>query len=286
MPSRSFTKRRVALTTTILTDGFRLLPMEARELLNVVASRLSDYREDGGVLLRRQYGLRPARSAADLLSVVGQLQELERDWKIALCMCIIGPRKVCNSVNRAVPKEALARFGVSSKTLAVIHQFRAETSVLMCAWKTASTRNGLTSHRGCDRVACYRLVVRQDDKSGPRPLKRVRRYREELGYPRGASEGEGIDKNLVNLEGDGAGRNRWRPCPKQCDVCYAPTSNSCDYLESDLLWPWLRACCLSVVFRFVASNGLSRSAQRGGMLPDRCVFPPLVCWFFLQSTYL
>ena len=96
-PSKSSTKRRIALTATT-TEGFRLLPTQA-VLLKTVARRLSNYCEANGILPEEQCGFRPARSTTDML-FVRRLQELGRARKILLYMYFIDLQKAYDSVDR------------------------------------------------------------------------------------------------------------------------------------------------------------------------------------------
>ena len=119
-PSKSYIKRRIALTATT-TEGFRLLPTQA-VLLKTVARRLSNYCEANGILPEEQCGFRPARSTTDML-FVRRLQELGRARKILLYMYFIDLQKAYDSVDRELLWVVLARFGVPEKMLTVIRQF-------------------------------------------------------------------------------------------------------------------------------------------------------------------
>ena len=91
--------------------------------MKMVAYRLSDYCEAGGILPKEQCGFRPARSTVDMLFVVRRLQELARARKIPLYMCFIDLLKAYDSVDRELLWLVLARFGVPEKMLSVIRQF-------------------------------------------------------------------------------------------------------------------------------------------------------------------
>ena len=107
-PSKSSIKRRIALTATT-TEGFRLLPTQAKYLLKMVASHLSNYCEGKGILPEEQCGFRPARSTIDMLFVVRRLQELRRARKIPLYMYFIDLQKAYDSVDRELLWVVLAR---------------------------------------------------------------------------------------------------------------------------------------------------------------------------------
>ena len=66
----------------------------------MVASRLSNYCEAGGILPEEQCGFRPTRSTVDMLFVVHRLQELGRARRIPLYMCFIDLQKAYDSVDR------------------------------------------------------------------------------------------------------------------------------------------------------------------------------------------
>ena len=98
-PSKSSKKRMTALTATT-TEEFLLLPTQAKVLLKMVASRLSNYCEAKGILPERKCGFRQVRSTIDMLFVVRRLQELGRARKIPLYMCFIDLQKAYGSVDR------------------------------------------------------------------------------------------------------------------------------------------------------------------------------------------
>ena len=136
-----------------------LVAHSGKVLLNMVASRLSNYCEAKGTLPEEQCGFRPARSTVDMLFVLRRLQELGRTRKIPLYMCFIDLQKPYDSVDRELLWVLLARFGVPEKMLTVIRQFhegmrarvRTDDGVL-------NTRSGLTSLRGCGKdVCCHRF---------------------------------------------------------------------------------------------------------------------------------
>ena len=89
----------------------------------MVAYRLRNYCEAGGIPPEELCGFPPARSMVDMLFVVRQLQELGRARKIHLYMCFIDPQKAYDSVDRELLWVVLARFGVPEKILTVILQF-------------------------------------------------------------------------------------------------------------------------------------------------------------------
>ena len=107
--------------------GISLVAHSDKELLKMVASRLSNYCEAKGILPEEQCGFRPARSTIDLLLVVRRLQELGRARKIPLYMCYMDLQKAYNSVDRELLWVVLARFGVPEKMLTVIRQFHEGT---------------------------------------------------------------------------------------------------------------------------------------------------------------
>ena len=93
-------------------------------LLKVIAGRLSDDCEREGILPEEQCGFRRHRSAVDMMFVVRRLQELARKKDTPLFMCFIDLTKAYDSVDRTLLCTALARFGIPSRMLAVIRQFR------------------------------------------------------------------------------------------------------------------------------------------------------------------
>ena len=73
-------------------NNYRVISLVAHSgevLLKMVAYRLSNYCEAGGILPEEQCGFHPARSTVDILFVVRRLQELGRARKSPLYMCFI-----------------------------------------------------------------------------------------------------------------------------------------------------------------------------------------------------
>ena len=68
-------------------------------LLNIIAHRLSEYRERVGILSKEQNGFRPNRSTTDIMFVVRHLQELARNKRIPLFVCCIDLTKAYDSVD-------------------------------------------------------------------------------------------------------------------------------------------------------------------------------------------
>ena len=103
--------------------GISIVAHSGKVMLKMVASRLSNYCETGGILPDEQCGFRPARSTVDMLFVVHRLQELERARRIPMHMCFIDLQKAYDSVDRELLWAVLARFGVPEKMLTIIGQF-------------------------------------------------------------------------------------------------------------------------------------------------------------------
>lgn len=76
------------------------------------------------MLPEKQWGIRPARSTVDMLFVARRLQELGRQRKTLLCMCLVDLQKAYDPVDRELLWEVLTRFGVPAKKLEAIRQFR------------------------------------------------------------------------------------------------------------------------------------------------------------------
>ena len=70
-------------------------------LLKVIAGRLSDYWERGGILPEEQCGFRPYRSTVDMVFVVRRLQELARK-DTPMFMCFVDLTKAYDSVDRTL----------------------------------------------------------------------------------------------------------------------------------------------------------------------------------------
>ena len=103
--------------------GISLVSHAGKVLLKIVANRLSDFSEAQQILPEEQCGFRPARSTIDMLFVVRRLQELGQQRKIPLYMCFVDLQKAYDSVDRELLWKVLARAGVPSVMIDVIHQF-------------------------------------------------------------------------------------------------------------------------------------------------------------------
>ena len=103
--------------------GISLVAHAGKELLKVIAGRLSDYCERENILPEEQCGFRPQRSTVDMMFVVRRLQELARKKDTPLYMCSIDLTKAYDSFDRSLLRDVLARFGVSPRMVAVIRQF-------------------------------------------------------------------------------------------------------------------------------------------------------------------
>ena len=92
-------------------------------LFKVIAGRLSDYCEGGGILPEEQCGFRSHRSMVDKMFVERRLQELAMKKDTPLFMCFIDLTKAYDSVDRTLLWTVLARFDIPPRVLAVIRQF-------------------------------------------------------------------------------------------------------------------------------------------------------------------
>ena len=92
-------------------------------LLKIIATRLSVYCKARNLLPEEQCGFRPHRSTTDMMFAVRRLQELERKARVPLFLCVIGPQKAYDSVDRTLLWQGLARFGVPPQMVEVIRQF-------------------------------------------------------------------------------------------------------------------------------------------------------------------
>ena len=101
-------------------------------LLKVVAGRLNDYCERENILPEEQCGFRPQRSTVDMMFVVRRLQELARKKDTPLYLCFIDLTKAYDSVDRSLLWDALARFGVPPRMLAVFRRFH--DGMQVCVW--------------------------------------------------------------------------------------------------------------------------------------------------------
>ena len=136
--------------------GISLVAHAGKVLLKIVASRLSNYCEDRGILLKEQCGFRPARSTVDMQFVMRRLQELGRERKIPLYMCFVDLQKTYESVDRELLWQVLTRFGISAKVLTVIRQFHDGMRACVRTDDGRALRIVLMSRRGCDKAACCR----------------------------------------------------------------------------------------------------------------------------------
>ena len=92
--------------------GITLAAHAGKILLEVIARRLSEYRERVGILPEEQSGFRPNRSPTDMMFGIRRLQELARKKRIPLHVCFIDLTKAYDSVDRTLLWTVLARFDV------------------------------------------------------------------------------------------------------------------------------------------------------------------------------
>ena len=92
-------------------------------LLKIVATRLGGFCETEGVLPEEQCGFCPRHSAMDIMSTVRRLHKLGRKARVPLSLCFIDLLKTNDSVDRPLPWQVLARFGVPPQMKRVIRQF-------------------------------------------------------------------------------------------------------------------------------------------------------------------
>ena len=103
--------------------GISLVSHAGKVLLQVVARKLSAYREAKGLLPEEQCGFRPDRSTTDMMFVVRRLQEIGRKAGVSLFMCFIDLQKAYDTVDRTFLWKVLTRIGVPPQMIAVIRQF-------------------------------------------------------------------------------------------------------------------------------------------------------------------
>ena len=103
--------------------GISLVAHAGKIMLEIIASRLSEYCERVGILPEEQSGCRPNRSTTEIMFVICRLQELARKKRIPLYVCFIGLTKAYDSVDRTLLWTVLARFGVPHNMISVIRQF-------------------------------------------------------------------------------------------------------------------------------------------------------------------
>ena len=90
------------------------MPIQAKLMLKMVASRLSDYCETDEILPEEQCTFRPTRSTADMLLVVCRLQDLGRARRLPLYMCSLDPQKAydCDFPTPSRPRSLFPPFAV------------------------------------------------------------------------------------------------------------------------------------------------------------------------------
>ena len=103
--------------------GISLVAHAGTVLLKVIAGRLGGYCERDNIVPEEQCGFRPQPSMVDMMFVVRRLLELARKKDTPMYLCFIDLIKACDSVDRTLLWDALARFGVPPRMVAVIRQF-------------------------------------------------------------------------------------------------------------------------------------------------------------------
>ena len=163
----NFICREVPLAAHTCRQGF----------VEIVASRLSNYCEQGGILPEEQCGFRPARSTADILCAVRRLQELGRERVIPSHMCFIDLQKAYGSVGREQLWEGLGRFGALVKMLLQLSA-RSMTYGRRGALRDRRHAGASTGLRALAFPAQH--VLRRCITRCPRSLQRGRRHRAQL----------------------------------------------------------------------------------------------------------
>ena len=120
---------------------------------------LSTYWKDAGIFPDEQCGFRPARgeqSTRCLLCADGK--NSDELGKTPLYECFIDLQKARLRRPAVAADGARTLWRVPDKMLTVFRRFHAsctQTCKLACALMTASTRNGLTSPKGCSKNVCF-----------------------------------------------------------------------------------------------------------------------------------
>ena len=102
--------------------GISLVAHAGKVLLKVIAGRLSHSCERENILPKEQCRFGTQRWTVDMMFVVRRLQELARKKETSLYLCFIDLTEAYDSVDRTLLWDVLARFGLSPRMLAVIHQ--------------------------------------------------------------------------------------------------------------------------------------------------------------------
>ena len=156
-------------------------------LLKTVASRLSSYCEQGGILPKEQCGFRTARSTECVLSFADCKNSDERGK--SPCTCASSTcRKHTTLVDRELLWKRFARFGVPAMVFAVIRQFygdmraRVHTNYGEHSERFDVTQGLSAGLRAIAVVAQH--VLRRSVTRCPRSLQRGLRHRAEPSPPR------------------------------------------------------------------------------------------------------
>ena len=76
----------------------------------MIAVRLCIFCETEGLLPKGECGFRSRRSTMGMMSAMRRLQALERNAKVPLFLCFVDLEKECDSADRTLLWQVLARF--------------------------------------------------------------------------------------------------------------------------------------------------------------------------------
>ena len=141
-----------------------LLAHAGKVLIKIVGIRLSACCEAKELLPKEQCGFFPCRPLAeDMMRAVRRLQELGRKTRVPLFLCFIALQRACDTVDRTLSWQVLARFRVQSHIIEAIRQFHdgmkacLQNDDIRCS-EWCEVAKGLPSEMRALRAAVQRLL--------------------------------------------------------------------------------------------------------------------------------
>ena len=103
--------------------GISLLSVAGKVLARVLLNRLNEHLEQLGLLPESQCGYRKDRGTTDMIFIARQLQEKCQEHNMDLYMTFVDLTKAFDTVSREGLWKIMAKFGCSTKVIAMVRQF-------------------------------------------------------------------------------------------------------------------------------------------------------------------
>ena len=108
--------------------GITLLPVMAKILSLILASRISDWAETEGILHHSQFGFRAGLSTIDAIFVLQSLWEISKETKSSLYCCFVDLQKAFDSINHNKLWAKLHSLGLRVKIISLLKNMYSKAS--------------------------------------------------------------------------------------------------------------------------------------------------------------